>query len=126
MAESSAIASAESRLAGVSQAAQAVRDARASAPRPKPPDIAPDAEFNGELLRKVRVAAGLSVQQVADRTRISTRYLESIEADRYDGLPATVYLRGFLMSLSRELGLDGIRVSKSYLSLVERAGKAKG
>ena len=92
---------------------------------PKLPDIPPDAEFNGELLRKVRTAAGLSLQQVAERTRISARHLENVEADRYASLPAPVYLRGILMSLARELGLDGLRVSKSYLTLVE-AAKGKG
>jgi cytoskeletal protein RodZ len=51
--------------------------------------------------------------------------LENVEADRYAALPAPVYLRGILMSLARELGLDGIKVSKSYLALVE-ASKGKG
>jgi hypothetical protein len=120
LAESSAIAEAESRLAKVAQTV-AARDARASAPRSKPPDIPPDAEFNGELLRKVRTSMDISLQQIADKTRISTRYLESIEADKYAALPAPVYLRGFLMNLAKELGLDGLRVAKSYLSLVEKS-----
>lgn len=120
MSEVAAIAVAEQQLAMVSQTL-AQRDARASAPRPKPPDLPPDAEFNGELLRKVRTAMGLSLQQIADRTRISTRHLESIEADRYAALPVPVYLRGILMNLARELGLDGLRVAKSYLALVEKA-----
>ena len=66
---------------------------------------------------------GLSLQQLADRTRISARHLENMEADRYDALPAAVYLRGILMNLARELGLDPLRVSKSYLALV--AGPAR-
>ncbi len=125
MAESGAIAEAETALAKVSAHAQQTREARASAPRPKPMEIPPDAEFNGELLRKVRTAAGLSLQQVAERTRIGARHIENVEADRYSDLPAPVYLRGMLMNISRELGLDGIRVSKSYLALAE-AAKAKG
>jgi cytoskeletal protein RodZ len=55
---------------------------------------------------------------LADRTRISSRHVENIEADRYDGLPAAVYLRGMLMSIARELGLDPLRVSRSYMTLV--------
>jgi hypothetical protein len=125
LSETGAIAEAESQLAKVSQVAQAVRDARASAPRPKPIDLPPDAEFNGELLRQVRTAAGLSLQQLAERTRISARHIENVEADRYAQLPAPVYLRGILMSLARELGLDGLKVSKSYLALAE-AAKGKG
>ncbi len=97
-----------------------------SAPeRPRMPDISADAEYNGELLRKVRTALGLSLAAVAERTRIGSKHLENVEADRYDALPATVYLRGILMSLARELRLDGVKVSRSYLSLVERI-RSKG
>ncbi|HEY1905028.1 MAG TPA: helix-turn-helix domain-containing protein, partial [Myxococcaceae bacterium] len=66
-------------------------------------DIPSDAEFNGELLRRVRESYGLSLQQVAERTRITRIHLENVEADRYDHLPATVYLRGILVNLAREL-----------------------
>jgi hypothetical protein len=125
LSETAAIAEAESQLLKVSQIAALTREARQSAPRPKPIELPPDAEFNGELLRKVRTAAGLSLHQVADRTRISARHLENVEADRYGSLPAPVYLRGILMNLARELGLDGLKVSKSYLLLVE-AAKGKG
>jgi cytoskeletal protein RodZ len=100
----------------------------ASAPeaeRPKMPDLGPDTEYNGELLRAVRNALGLPLNVVADRTRIGSKHLQNVEADRYDALPATVYLRGILMNLARELKLDGLKVSRSYLSLVDRA-RAKG
>jgi hypothetical protein len=93
--------------------------------RPKPYEVPPDVEFNGGLLRQVRMARGLSLSQLAERTRIGTKHLENVEADRYDALPAVVYLRGILMNLARELGLDGLRVSKSYLAFVE-AHRSKG
>lgn len=109
LAQDSAIATAESALA---QVAAKVREAR-----PRGLDLPSDAEFNGELLRRVREARGLTLQQLADRTRISVRHLENVEADRYTALPTTVYLRGILMNLARELGLDPLRVSKSYLAL---------
>ncbi len=92
---------------------------------PKLPEIPPDAEFSGELLRTVRTALGISVAQLAERTRIGGKHIENVEADRYAALPAAVYLRGILMSIARELGLDGIRVARSYLKLYE-AGRTKG
>ena len=105
---------------------------RASAPSrplaaelPKLPEIPPDAEFNGELLRTVRTALGISVPQLAERTRIGGKHIENVEADRYAALPASVYLRGILMSMAKELGLDGIRVARSYLKLFE-AARPKG
>jgi curved DNA-binding protein CbpA len=111
--ESEAIATAEAALA---QAASRVREA----PRPRAIDIPPDAEFSGELIRQVRESRGLTLQQIADRTRISMRHLENIEADRYAALPAPVYLRGFLTNIARELGLDQARVAKSYLQLSQK------
>jgi Helix-turn-helix domain len=89
--------------------------------KPKPVEIPDGAVFNGALLKRVREARGLTLQVLSDRTRIGVRHLENLEADRYPQLPAAVYLRGMLMSLSRELGIDGLKVSKSYLSLVEQA-----
>lgn len=89
--------------------------------RPKAVEIPDGAVFNGALLKRVREARGLTLQVISDRTRIGVRHLENLEADRYQQLPAMVYLRGMLMSLSRELGIDGLKVSRSYLELVEQA-----
>jgi hypothetical protein len=95
--------------------------------RPRPFEVPPGVEFNGDLLRQVRMARGLSLLQLSERTRIGVRHLENLEGDRYDALPALVYLRGMLMNMARELGLDGLRVSKSYLTFVEaHQAKAKG
>ena len=88
-------------------------------------EIPSDAEFTGELLRQVRESYGLSLQQVAERTRITRIHLENVEADRYDRLPATVYLRGILVNLARELRLDPARVSKTYLLAAQR-GHSRG
>ncbi|HYO68122.1 MAG TPA: helix-turn-helix domain-containing protein [Archangium sp.] len=118
LAESSAIANAESALALVSAKA---RDSRTRLKTVV--DIPSDAEFNGELLRQIREGRNLSLQMLADRTRISSRHVENIEADRYDILPASVYLRGMLMSIARELGLDPLRVSRSYMGLVASGEK---
>ncbi|MCP3167247.1 helix-turn-helix domain-containing protein [Myxococcus qinghaiensis] len=116
LAQDAAIATAEAAMAQVS--------ARVREVRPRLPDIPADAEFNGELLRRVRETRGFTLHQVADRTRISLRHLENVEADRYTLLPPPVYLRGILMNLARELGLDPLRVSRSYLGLAsEKSGK---
>ena len=115
LAEEEAIASAEAALAKVQASTAKTRETK-----PKAPELPPDAEFNGELLRQVREGRGMSLQQLCDRTRISRAHLDNIEADRYGALPAVVYLRGMLMSLARELGLDPLKVSKSYLELAAK------
>ncbi|HLL47832.1 MAG TPA: helix-turn-helix domain-containing protein, partial [Longimicrobiaceae bacterium] len=105
LSQAAAIATAESALA---QVAVKARDSRTRLKTVL--DVPSDAEVNGELLRRVREGRNLSLQMLADRTRISSRHVEAIEADRYDSLPAAVYLRGMLMSIARELGLDPLRV----------------
>lgn len=115
LAEESGIAEAESAMAKVSATARTRESVKV-----KPPELPEGAEINGELLRRVREARGLSLGQVADKTRISRMHLENVEADRYDALPATVYLRGILMNIARELMLDPLKVAKSYLELAAR------
>ena len=111
-------------LALISARAAPNREFRVEKPL-RPYEIPEGVEINGDLLRQVRLAKGLSLVQVADRTRIGVKHLENVESDRYDALPAAVYLRGILMNLARELGLDGLRVSRSYLTFVE-AHRSKG
>ncbi len=85
-------------------------------PPPPAPLVVPDGTtWSGEVLRRLREARGLSVKQVSERTKVTRHHIENIEADRYDQLPAAVYLRGILISLARELRLDGPKVARSYL-----------
>jgi cytoskeletal protein RodZ len=75
-------------------------------------------QWNGEQLRKAREARGFTLAQIAERTRVTPYHLENIEADRFDRLPAPVYLRGIVMSVARELRLDAQKVARSYLDYV--------
>ncbi|MCO5200937.1 MAG: helix-turn-helix domain-containing protein, partial [Chloroflexi bacterium] len=60
----------------------------------------------GETLRLTREHRGLSIEQVAQDTRISVRFLEALEAEQFDELPAPVYVRGFLRSYANYLKID--------------------
>jgi hypothetical protein len=77
--------------------------------------------WTGEVLRRVRESRGLTLHQIAERTKVARHHLEAIEADRYAMLPAPVYLRGILVSLAKELRLDGPKVSRSYLEQARAA-----
>jgi hypothetical protein len=105
---------------GVHTLAEPVR----AEPAPQPvaaPVIPESAVWTGALLRQVRESRGLTVRQMADRTRISRAHLENLEGDRYLSLPAPVYLRGILTSYAKELRLDSQRVVRSYLEAAARA-----
>jgi cytoskeleton protein RodZ len=60
----------------------------------------------GEHLRREREMRGVSLDEIAAATRISTRFLEAIEKDQWDQLPGGVFNRGFIRSIARFLGLD--------------------
>jgi cytoskeletal protein RodZ len=60
----------------------------------------------GEQLRQERLRQGLSLDEIARRTRISLRSLESIEANAFDRLPGVVFTRNFVRLYALDLKLD--------------------
>jgi transcriptional regulator with XRE-family HTH domain len=65
----------------------------------------------GDRLRTTREAQGLSLEDIASRTRIPTRHLESIEQGEWSQLPAPTYTVGFAKSYAGALGLDRTEIS---------------
>ena len=65
--------------------------------------------LSGQELRTLRQQRGVQLETISERTKISIMYLRFIEQDRYDDLPAPIYLKGFvdqyaqLLQLPREL-----------------------
>jgi cytoskeleton protein RodZ len=64
------------------------------------------ADGPGEFLRRERELRHMSLDEVAERTKISRRYLEAIEDERYDRLPGETFVRGFIRSYAQSIGLD--------------------
>lgn len=68
----------------------------------------------GDKLRAAREAQGLTVEEIANATRIPKRHLITIESGGYEGLPAATYSAGFIKSWARRLGLDGQALSDQF------------
>jgi cytoskeleton protein RodZ len=60
----------------------------------------------GEELKRERLRQGLTLDEIVQRTRISPRSLEAIEADAFDRLPGIVFARGFVRLYAVDLKLD--------------------
>ena len=60
----------------------------------------------GDKLREAREAQGLTLADVANRTRIPTRHLEAIELGEYNSMPSPTYAIGFAKAYARVVGLD--------------------
>lgn len=66
-------------------------------------------------LKQLRVAQGISLEDIADSTRINIRFLEALEQGEFDVLPKT-YIRLFLRSYCQGIGAD----EKEALSQLEQ------
>ncbi|MGB5813214.1 MAG: helix-turn-helix domain-containing protein [Polyangiales bacterium] len=82
---------------------------------PPAPTIEPDTEFSGELLRAVRESQGTDLDQISAKTKVGLHYLQCIEDDEFEELPAAVYVRGFVTEFAKCLALDPDQVSQTYL-----------
>ncbi|MCP3730237.1 helix-turn-helix domain-containing protein [Sphingomonas sp. MG17] len=59
----------------------------------------------GEALTEARLRCAMSIEDVAAETRVPVRYLAAIEAERFDLIPALVYIKGFVRAFARAVGL---------------------
>ncbi len=82
-------------------------------------DQAPEARFEresfGSWLRAQREVRGVDLEAIAQSSKINIRYLELLEEDRFDLLPASIFVRGFLREYARIVGLDPDEVLNFYL-----------
>ena len=60
----------------------------------------------GELLRRARKGRGLTLEQIANETRIPRRHLEALEHDDFAVVPAGFYRRAKIRMYARALNLD--------------------
>lgn len=61
---------------------------------------------SGALLKKLRLEMGVTLEELSLRTKIGKQHLEALENDVYELLPAIVYVRGFIVSYLRYLGVE--------------------
>jgi len=59
----------------------------------------------GARLRQARVKKGWTVQQASERTRITVKHLVALESGDVSGMPAPVYVRGFVRGYAKALDL---------------------
>ena len=63
-------------------------------------------ETVGEYLRKERELRQISIEEVAEGTKISVRRLRFIEENKFDDLPAEIFIRGFIKNYAEYIGID--------------------
>jgi cytoskeletal protein RodZ len=62
---------------------------------------------NGHLsLRDRRLRKGLTLEQIADSTKISIRFLRAIEAEEFEQLPGGIFNTSYLRQYAAAIGYD--------------------
>ena len=68
----------------------------------------------GDLLRETREQKNLSLDDVEKGTNIRKLYIKSIEEGNYEKLPGEVFLKGFIKTYGKFLGLDSQKLIEQY------------
>lgn len=66
----------------------------------------------GEQLQDARESLGLSLAEIAERTRVPIRHLEGIEKSDFSTLPSPTYAIGFAKAYARAVGLDEAMIGR--------------
>lgn len=70
----------------------------------------------GEQLAMARQAMGLSLDDIAEKTRIRRDYLDAIEAMDMRDLPERAYVHGFVRTYAAEVGLDPKAILDAFIA----------
>jgi flagellar biosynthesis protein FlhG len=91
-------------------------------PRPDAPadplaalGLVDDTPLTGEVLARVRQVCHVTLEEIADRTKIPMFTLRCIEGDQFSDLPAPVYLKGFLKQIAGMLNLSPDQLVADYM-----------
>ncbi len=89
------------------------------------PELPAGLEISGEQLQGMREQLGISLDEIAEETKISKGNLRYIENEDWTKLPAPVYIRGFLTAYAKALKIDPKRVVSDMMKRYETYRREK-
>ena len=75
----------------------------------------------GQALKEKREDQGLSLEKISDWTKINVSTLQAIEEAQVDRLPVYAYLRGFILSYAKALGMDEKEIERELKTLASHS-----
>jgi len=72
----------------------------------------------GAKLRQQREQRGVSLDEISNTTKISTRMLQALEEDHFEQLPGGIFNKGFIRAYARVVGMDEDEVIADYLAAI--------
>ena len=70
----------------------------------------------GQQLRQLRKEKDISVEVVAEATKISIKNIRAIEESAFEKLPANTFVRGLVTLYGNFLGMDGRKIAAEFLA----------
>ncbi|MEX1237317.1 MAG: helix-turn-helix domain-containing protein, partial [Pseudomonadales bacterium] len=67
-----------------------------------------------KLLIEAREAKGLSQKEVAEQLYLTVTFIRYIDEGAFDKIPKPAFIKGYLRSYARVVGLDGDAVIEAY------------
>jgi cytoskeleton protein RodZ len=78
----------------------------------------------GDRLQREREMRGITLEEIAEATKIGTRSLRALEQQDFDKLPGGIFNKGFVRAYARYLGLDEEQAVADYLEALGEAQAA--
>ncbi len=75
----------------------------------------------GERLQREREMRGITLEEIAEATKIGTRSLRALEEQDFDKLPGGIFNKGFVRAYSKYLGIDEDQAVADYQTAVNDA-----
>src|SRR5262245_15951197 len=81
-------------------------------------------ENYGSLLREARERRSVSLTDVARKTKVPVSALALLEQGKLDGLPADVFVRGFIRSYAKHVGISDVEPLGLYQKALDEKRRA--
>jgi cytoskeleton protein RodZ len=60
----------------------------------------------GERMQREREMRGITLEEISEATKISSRSLRALEEEKFDKLPGGIFNKGFVRAYARHVGID--------------------
>lgn len=87
---------------------------------------APQTQPDVAWLREARERKGITLEHLANTTKICPKYLTAIEAGAVDKLPPAFFTRGFVKTYAKEVGLNPDQTADRYLQQIAPVAPDQG
>ncbi|GGT13387.1 MULTISPECIES: helix-turn-helix domain-containing protein [Streptomyces] len=99
---------------GISNSPEDERPSTGDRSEDRPTERTSEGPSIGTALKKARIVAGLTVDEVSSTTRVRIPIVHAIEADDFTRCGGDVYARGHIRTLARAVGLDPAPLVEAY------------